>query len=103
MPGGPANHGGSFLAIPKACRQPREAFEIISWILDPANQARGFTDAALFPSAPAATSCRQLTGRDAFFGGQKTIESSARPPRRSRSPTRPRPTPRVARARTTPS
>jgi cellobiose transport system substrate-binding protein len=74
LPGGPSNLGGSFLALPATCRNPEEAFKIISWILDPENQARGFTDAALFPTAPAAYKLPALTGGDPFFGGQKTIE-----------------------------
>ncbi|WP_053749013.1 extracellular solute-binding protein [Streptomyces sp. MMG1533] len=74
LPGGPSNLGGSFLAIPATSGNPEEAFKIISWILSPENQARGFTDAALFPTAPAAYLLPALTGGDAFFGGQKTIE-----------------------------
>lgn len=74
MPGGPANEGGSFLAIPKSSGNPKKAFEIIKWLLNPENQARGFTDAALFPSAPAAYKLPALTEPDEFFGGQKTIE-----------------------------
>ncbi|WP_217552164.1 ABC transporter substrate-binding protein [Streptomyces sp. GbtcB6] len=74
MPGGPANQGGSYLALPKQCRNPEEAFKIISWILSPANDARGFTDAAIFPAAPAAYAMPAMTGPDAFFGGQKIIE-----------------------------
>jgi cellobiose transport system substrate-binding protein len=74
MPGGPANNGGSYLALPKQCRNPEEAFKIISWILSPANDARGFTDAAIFPAAPAAYKLPAMTGGDAFFGGQKIIE-----------------------------
>ncbi|MFD3502471.1 extracellular solute-binding protein [Streptomyces sp. NPDC058676] len=74
LPGGPSNLGGSFLAIPATSGNPEEAFKIISWILNPENQARGFTDAALFPTAPAAYKLPALTGGDAFFGGQKTIE-----------------------------
>ncbi|WP_225095255.1 ABC transporter substrate-binding protein [Streptomyces sp. CoH27] len=74
MPGGPANQGGSYLALPRQCRNPEEAFKIISWILSPANDARGFTDAAIFPAAPAAYSMPAMTGPDAFFGGQKIIE-----------------------------
>ncbi|MEV8562621.1 extracellular solute-binding protein [Streptomyces sp. NPDC051917] len=73
-PGGPANQGGSYLALPRQCRNPEEAFKIISWILSPANDARGFTDAAIFPAAPAAYSMPAMTGPDAFFGGQKIIE-----------------------------
>jgi cellobiose transport system substrate-binding protein len=74
LPSGPSNLGGSFLALPATCGNPEEAFKIISWILSPENQARGFTDAALFPTAPAAYKLPALTGGDPFFGGQKTIE-----------------------------
>ncbi|MER5182421.1 extracellular solute-binding protein [Streptomyces sp. NPDC002896] len=74
LPSGPSNLGGSFLAIPATSGNPEEAFKIITWILNPENQARGFTDAALFPTAPAAYKLPALTGGDAFFGGQKTIE-----------------------------
>ncbi|MGW0610906.1 extracellular solute-binding protein [Streptomyces sp. NPDC002788] len=73
-PGGPANQGGSYLALPKQCRNPEEAFKIISWILSPANNARGFTDAAIFPASPKAYAMPAMTGPDAFFGGQKIIE-----------------------------
>ncbi|MCT9929682.1 extracellular solute-binding protein [Planotetraspora sp. A-T 1434] len=74
MPGGPANYGGSFLAIPKESRNPQLAFQIITWLLSPENQARGFTDAALFPSSPSAYALPALTAPDPYFGGQKTIE-----------------------------
>ena len=73
-PVGPANQGGSYLALPKQCRNPEEAFKIISWILSPANDARGFTDAAIFPAAPAAYAMPAMTSGDPFFGGQKIIE-----------------------------
>jgi cellobiose transport system substrate-binding protein len=74
LPGGPSNLGGSFLALPRECRNPEVAFEIITWMLSPENQARGFEDASLFPSAPAAYELPALTQADPFFGGQKTIE-----------------------------
>lgn len=73
-PGGPSNIGGSFLSIPKASSDPQLAFSIITWILSPENQARGFTDAALFPSTPATYAMPALTEADPFFDGQKTIE-----------------------------
>ncbi|MFE2429599.1 ABC transporter substrate-binding protein [Streptomyces sp. NPDC059373] len=74
MPGGPANNGGSYLALPKQCRNPEEAFKIISWLLSPANGARGFTDASIFPAAPAAYKTPAMTSGSAFFGGQKLID-----------------------------
>uniref|UniRef100_UPI000DE4297B ABC transporter substrate-binding protein n=1 Tax=Nonomuraea lactucae TaxID=2249762 RepID=UPI000DE4297B len=73
-PVGPANIGGSFLALPKQCRDPKLAFEIVTWLLSPENAARGFTDSALFPSSPATYAMPALTEGDPFFGGQKTIE-----------------------------
>ena len=72
-PAAGANIGGSFLAIPKGGANSDLAFGIVEWILSPANQARGFTDAALFPSTPASYTLPALTAPDPFFGGQSTI------------------------------
>jgi cellobiose transport system substrate-binding protein len=72
-PAAGANIGGSFLAIPKDGTNHDLAFEVIQWILSPENQARGFTDAALFPSTPATYKMDALTGPDAFFGDQAPI------------------------------
>ncbi|MFE0625982.1 ABC transporter substrate-binding protein [Streptomyces sp. NPDC058864] len=74
MPGGPSNLGGSFLALPRQCRNPEQAFKVVSWLLSPANDARGFADAAIFPAAPAAYAMPQMTAGDPYFGGQKTID-----------------------------
>ncbi|WP_305788217.1 ABC transporter substrate-binding protein [Symbioplanes lichenis] len=73
-PAAGANSGGSFLAIPAAGGAPELAFEIISWLLTPENEARNFTDAALFPATPAAYKMNALTRPDPFFGGQVTVE-----------------------------
>ncbi|MEU8972260.1 substrate-binding domain-containing protein [Streptomyces monashensis] len=73
-PGGPSNIGGSFLSVTKACREPEEAFRIISWVLDAANQAQGFVDAGLFPSTPASYGLKTLREPDPFFGGQITMD-----------------------------
>ena len=74
MPVRPSNNGGSFLSITKACREPEQAFEIITWILDARNQAQGFVDAGLFPSTPASYGLRTLREPDPFFGGQVTMD-----------------------------
>lgn len=73
-PGEPTNNGGSFLALPSTCRNPELAFRMVTWMLDAANQARGFTDDALFPSTPASYTLPALTAADPFFGGQRTID-----------------------------
>ncbi|MGW0823226.1 ABC transporter substrate-binding protein [Streptomyces sp. NPDC002845] len=73
-PGGPSNVGGSFLSITHACREPENAFEIITWLLNADNQAQGFVDAGLFPSTPASYEMKQLREPDPFFGGQITMD-----------------------------
>ncbi|MCX5425001.1 ABC transporter substrate-binding protein [Streptomyces sp. NBC_00078] len=74
MPVRPSNSGGSFLSITKACREPEQAFQIITWILNAANQAQGFVDAGLFPSTPASYDLKLLRTPDPFFGGQITMD-----------------------------
>jgi cellobiose transport system substrate-binding protein len=74
MPVRPSNNGGSFLAVTKACREPERAFQIITWLLDAANQAQGFVDAGLFPSTPASYTLGALREPDPFFGGQVTMD-----------------------------
>ncbi|MGX1478819.1 UNVERIFIED_CONTAM: cellobiose transport system substrate-binding protein [Streptomyces canus] len=74
MPVRPANNGGSFLAITKACREPEQAFRIITWILNASNQAQGYVDAGLFPSTPASYGLKQMREPDPYFGGQVTTD-----------------------------
>ncbi|MFF4895109.1 ABC transporter substrate-binding protein [Streptomyces sp. NPDC001068] len=74
MPVRPSNNGGSFLSITKECREPEQAFRIITWMLDPANQAQGFVDAGLFPSTPQSYGLKTLRAPDPFFGGQVTMD-----------------------------
>jgi cellobiose transport system substrate-binding protein len=73
-PGGAGNQGGSFVTVTSACPQPDKAFEIISWMLNPDNQARNYVDVGLFPSAPAAFVDPRSSAPDPFFGGQNTAE-----------------------------
>lgn len=73
-PGEPTNFGGSFLGIPAGFPNPKQAFDVLLWLLTPENGARGFADAAIFPASPASYSMQQMTEGDAYFGGQKTID-----------------------------
>ncbi|MFC0628399.1 ABC transporter substrate-binding protein [Kribbella deserti] len=73
-PDGPANYGGSFLAITKQAADPAKAFEVIKYLLSPDNQAKAYADATIFPAAPAAYEKAQLKAADPFFGGQVPIE-----------------------------
>ncbi|GHJ41886.1 ABC transporter substrate-binding protein [Streptomyces sp. TS71-3] len=74
MPVRPSNNGGSFLSITRECREPELAFEIITWLLNAANQAQGFVDAGLFPSTPTSYDMKLLREPDPFFGGQVTMD-----------------------------
>jgi ABC-type glycerol-3-phosphate transport system substrate-binding protein len=73
-PDGPANFGGSFLAITKNAADPAKAFEVIKYLLSPDNQAKAFADAQIFPAAPSAYEKPQLKAADPFFGGQVPID-----------------------------
>jgi cellobiose transport system substrate-binding protein len=73
-PGGPANIGGSYLTLTSACREPELAFTYISELLSPANEGKGFTDAAVFPAVTAAYTLPALTKGQPFYGNQSTIE-----------------------------
>lgn len=69
-PGAPTNDGGSFLTIPKGVKDPARSFELISFILNPENQALEYADKGNFPSTPASYTMSQLTGPVDFLGGQ---------------------------------
>lgn len=73
-PSGPANFGGSFLAITKNAADPQKAFEVIKYMLSPDNEAKAFADAQIFPATPAAYDKAQLKAADKFFGGQVPID-----------------------------
>jgi cellobiose transport system substrate-binding protein len=73
-PGGPANIGGSYLTLPATCRDPKVAFAFIAELLTPANEAKAFTDASVFPAVTAAYDLPALTEGQKFFGGQATSD-----------------------------
>lgn len=71
-PGGDGNNGGSFLAIMKTSKYPKEAFDIIKWLQNPENQVTSFKDVNLFPSAKKALDADVMQQKEEFFGGQVT-------------------------------
>ncbi|MED5020716.1 extracellular solute-binding protein [Paenibacillus chibensis] len=71
-PGGDGNNGGSFLAIMKTSKHPKEAFEVMKWLLNPDNQVTAFKDVNLFPSATKALDAPVMEEKEDFFGGQST-------------------------------
>ncbi|KJK48797.1 sugar ABC transporter substrate-binding protein [Lentzea aerocolonigenes] len=51
-PGGGGNWGGSFLAIPKQGKHPKEAYELAKWLTSPEQQKRIFKETGNLPSQP---------------------------------------------------
>lgn len=51
-PGGGGNWGGSFLAIPKQGKHPKEAYELAKWLTAPEQQKRIFKETGNLPSQP---------------------------------------------------
>ena len=74
MPGGPANFGGSFLAIPSGGGDHKLSFEVITWMLNAQNEAQTWVDNGNFPAATGAYTLPAVTAPVPFFGGQKPIE-----------------------------
>jgi cellobiose transport system substrate-binding protein len=72
VPGTAGNSGGSFLGISKYSQHPKEAFEVIKWLQSPQNQAIGYKDLQLYPSAISALDDPSLHQKEAFYGGQDT-------------------------------
>ncbi|MCJ8014837.1 ABC transporter substrate-binding protein [Paenibacillus sp. KQZ6P-2] len=73
-PGGDGNVGGSFLAIMKTSKYPKESFEVMKWLLNSENQVTAFKDINLFPSATKALDAPVMKEKEDFFGGQSTGE-----------------------------
>ncbi|QGQ96033.1 extracellular solute-binding protein [Paenibacillus psychroresistens] len=73
-PGAAGNNGGSFLAIPKQSKHPKEAFEVMKWLENAQNQANSYASKGLFPSTLASYEDPQMTQADEFYGGQKIGE-----------------------------
>lgn len=67
QPGRPGNSGGSFLGIPRTCKDPEAAFAFVKWLNTPENQVQTFTDVQLFPSSPASLESPRMALTDPFF------------------------------------
>ncbi|QJU55230.1 extracellular solute-binding protein [Herbiconiux sp. KACC 21604] len=52
LPGVVGNDGGSFLAVPKASKHAKEAYDFITWLEAPEQQLALFEDNRTFPSTP---------------------------------------------------
>jgi len=70
IPNGGGNWGGSYLAVPKASKHQKEAYELAKWLTAPEQQVTMWTKQQHFPSSSAAASNPAVAGAtDAYFAG----------------------------------
>ena len=68
IPGGTGNWGGSFLAIPKQTKHPKEAYDLAAFLTSPESQLEVWTKTGNFPSQPALYDNPAVTGlKPKFF------------------------------------
>ncbi len=73
FPNGGGNWGGSFLAVPKQSKHPKEAAELAAWLTAPAQQVKAFQKTGNFPSQVEALKSPELLNQtNDYFGGVKT-------------------------------
>lgn len=70
----PGNSGGSFLTVPKTCKDPEAAFAFITWMTSPEKQADTFNEIQLFPSSPASFEGGTMKSGGDFFGPQDELK-----------------------------
>ncbi|MFE6281348.1 extracellular solute-binding protein [Streptomyces sp. NPDC057877] len=68
LPGGAGNWGGSYLAVPRAAKNKEEAYQLISWLTAPEQQAKLFQKHGSFPSATGAIE-EIADAKDPYFSG----------------------------------
>ncbi|WP_232847965.1 ABC transporter substrate-binding protein [Occultella kanbiaonis] len=70
----PGNSGGSFLTIPRTCKDPEAAYAFITWLTTPEHQAETYNEVQLFPSAPESFTSGTIASELGFFGEQDPLE-----------------------------
>ncbi|OLF15399.1 hypothetical protein BU204_22310 [Actinophytocola xanthii] len=73
FPGGSANWGGSYLAVPAQGEHPEEAAALAAWLTAPEQQLTAFETASVFPGQVEALESSTLRGATKdYFTGEKT-------------------------------
>jgi cellobiose transport system substrate-binding protein len=75
FPGGGGNWGGSFLAVPKQSKHPKEAKQVANWLTDKEQEVGAFKKAGAYPANLAAQQELTSTGKgDPYFNGAPTAQ-----------------------------
>ncbi|WP_341281959.1 extracellular solute-binding protein [Paenibacillus sp. FSL H8-0537] len=69
-PGGVGNQGGSFMGILKSTKYPKEAYEVIKFLVSPENLIVGYKEFGNYPSTPEIYTKPEMVNENAFFGNQ---------------------------------
>ncbi|WP_019631338.1 extracellular solute-binding protein [Actinomadura atramentaria] len=73
IPGGGGSWGGSWLAVPKQTKHPKEAAELAEFLTSPQGQIGAFKDKNTFPSSPQAEQDPAVANStNAYFSGAPT-------------------------------
>lgn len=68
------NSGGSFVCVPHTCKNPQAAFDFLTWLNNPDNQAQAFNNMQLFPSALDSFTGNKMKSSTGFFGDQDPLD-----------------------------
>ncbi|MFL6145534.1 MAG: extracellular solute-binding protein [Labedaea sp.] len=83
FPEGGGNWGGSYLAVPKQSKHPKEAAELAAWLTAPEQQVKAFKTTGNFPSqVKALESSDLLSTTNDYFGNVKAGELFAKQARK---------------------
>jgi cellobiose transport system substrate-binding protein len=73
VPGGSGNWGGSWLAVPKQTKHPKEAAEVVNYLTGKDGHVAAFKEAGAFPSSlPAQQDPEVANLKNAYFGDAPT-------------------------------
>ncbi len=70
----PGNSGGSFVCMPRTCKDPEAGFAFMTWLNSPKNQAIAFNDIQLFPSCPDSFTSGIMKSDSTFFGDESPLK-----------------------------
>jgi cellobiose transport system substrate-binding protein len=69
-PGGVGNQGGSFMGILNSTKYPKEAYEVVKFLVSPDNLVEGYKEFGNYPSTPGIYDSPEMVNQSEFFGGQ---------------------------------
>lgn len=69
-PGGVGNQGGSFFGVLKSSKYPKEAYEVIKFLVSPENLITAYKEFGNYPSTPEIYDNAEMVNKHEFFGNQ---------------------------------